>query len=104
MNPKMMSKALHARKGHGVDVHIMIGGHDEGKDEQKKLGLAPDAPSHPNQDLNAGDPMGKDGMSMPLHDSAGNDDDEAQDKMLIDEEMKKYGLMERGLRGKMSPK
>lgn len=95
----LMSKALAGRKGKGTDLHIIISGggepnaaEEKENDEARKLGLAPEGASHPNEELKDGAPMGG---GEPMH-----DDDEAQDKALIEDEMKKYGLGGRGLKGK----
>lgn len=102
MHKGLMSKALASRKGRGTDLTIIIGGEGDSEEqkedaEAKKLGLAPEGVSHPNEELN-NDQQNKDGMTVgmnPMH------DDEASDKMLIEEEMKKYGLGGRGLKGKL---
>lgn len=82
-----MTKALNERKGKGIDLTIMIGGmpeEEKGKEESKKLGLAPD-----------GTPVGvEEGTLSPggLPEQVPMHQDEPQDKELIMAELQKMGL------------
>lgn len=84
-----MSEAIRNKRAKGVDIAIILGGDDaqindkapamdDSKDENKEMGLAPDA------ELLEDD-------KKPSDDSVVHDD-EAQDKALIEQELAKAGL------------
>lgn len=81
MKPDLMTKALQNKKGN-FDITIILGGPDE--NEQKEVGLAPDA-AEGGDELNQ-DVVGDGELAMPEHADA------EQDKNLIQSEMTKAGL------------
>lgn len=103
-----MMEALKRRKEKGLDIAIIVGGHDDKASgpmmgdpdqDQKELGLAPDAEKvgeeRDMKDMKDG-AMGHDAEKMmpgtEVMNGTGNHPDAMQDKMMMEQELKKMHM------------
>lgn len=98
MKKDAMMHAIKARRGQGLDIHIILGGDDQKKSDE----MAPDAPEV-DEMKDPLDPQGMDHTQMPMEEPG----QESMDKEMLDyhggyEEMPDHKPRSLGERAKMA--